>query len=105
MKFMKWKFKIVIWIAVIIVFVNLPLWDFFLMEEYAYTNYDGSFFYSELSGSGLAIGERRYKVFLKEHPDKGKHDKNLYRTFTIRPWRFWQWREMIFTASGSRSFI
>jgi hypothetical protein len=89
----------IFWILLtLIVFVNLPLWDLFIGRDYTYSNIDGSFTYQENTGkgSGYISAERSYTSFLCQHPDKDKGNNNLYRTFTIQPWRFWEWRQMIF---------
>lgn len=90
--------RTIIIISIIILISNLPFWDFFLQENYTYSNRDGSFTYSEEAGKGKSFWgcQRLYGYFLCQHPDKDQGDNNLYRTFTIKPWRFWEWREMIF---------
>ncbi len=90
--------KAVIIISIIIVISNLPLWDFFLQENYSYSNLDHSFTYNEESGKGKSfIGcVKMYGHFLCEHPEKDQGDNKLYRTFTIQPWKFWEWRQYIF---------
>jgi hypothetical protein len=93
------KFKNIVYVLlVLIVFSNLPFFDFFLQEDYTYTNADGSFIYSEAGGQGKSFWgcQRKYGYFLCQHPEKDRGDNQLYRTFTIKPWRFWEWREMIF---------
>jgi hypothetical protein len=91
------KNTIIVLLAIILV-ANLPLWDFFLQEDYTYSNSDGSFTYNEEAGNGKSYWgcQRLYGYFLCQHPEKDHGDTNLYRTFTIKPWRFWEWREMIF---------
>jgi hypothetical protein len=37
-----------------------------------------------------------YGYFLCQHPEKDQGDNRLYRTFTIKPWYFWEWYQMIF---------
>lgn len=92
------KIKIIIIAFSVIVLLNLPFWDFFLQENYTYRNLDGTFRYSEESGQGNSFNNclLTYGAFLCQHPDKNKRDVTLYRTFTIKPWRFWEWRQMIF---------
>ncbi|MFB9844051.1 hypothetical protein [Mucilaginibacter ginsenosidivorans] len=92
------KRKLLIIVTVIILLSNLPFWDFFLLENYTYSNIDGTFLYSEEANKGKSFSmcERKYGVFLCQHPDKDRGDNRLYRTFTIKPWRFWQWRQFIF---------
>jgi hypothetical protein len=97
------KSTIIVLLAIILV-ANLPFWDFFLQEDYTYSNVDGSFTYNEEAGKGKSYWgcQRLYGYFLCQHPEKDQGDNNLYRTFTIKPWRFWEWREMIFHSDRFR---
>ncbi|OOQ58318.1 hypothetical protein [Mucilaginibacter pedocola] len=90
--------KTLIVVICVLVLTNLPIFDFFLKENYTYSNIDGSFIYSEESGKGQSFKTclMRYGYFLCQHPEKDKGDNNLYRTFTIKPWRFWEWADFIF---------
>ena len=92
------KKRIILIILAIIVVSNLPFFSFFLQENYTYSNADGSFAYSEEGGKGKSYWgcQRMYGHFLCQHPEKDQGDNQLYRTFTIKPWRFWEWLEMIF---------
>lgn len=82
-------------ITIIIIFTNLPPVNYFLQESYSYQNKDGSFKYIEESGKGLdfEVGLIRFNRFKKDNP----YNKNrtLYRTFIFKPWRFWEWYQMI----------
>lgn len=82
----------------IVILSNLPFISFFLNENYTYSNIDHSFRYSEENGKGQSFKSAliTYGVFLCQHPDKDQGDNRLYRTFTIKPWRFWEWGQMIF---------
>jgi hypothetical protein len=95
---MKMLKRILLGCLIIIVLANLPFWDFFLRESFTYSNRDGSFSYMEEGEKAKSFWgcERLYGVFLCQHPDKDLGDNRLYRTFTIKPWRFWEWRQMIF---------
>jgi hypothetical protein len=88
--------KTLIIIAAIIIISNLPLFDFFFQENFTYSNVDGSFYYNEEGGKGKSFEgcQRKYAYFLQTHPDI--KNKTLFRTFTIKPWRFWEWYQMIF---------
>ncbi len=91
------KKKTKIWIAVIlstVVVANIPPVNYFFQESYTYQNKDGSFSYTEQSGKGLnyEVAKIRFNRFKEQNPDK---DQNLYRTFTLKPWRFWEWWQMI----------
>src|ERR1700722_17407490 len=88
--------KALIILLVIIVISNLPLFNFFLQENFTYSNLNGSFYYNEEGGKGKSFEgcQRKFAYFLETHPDE--KDKSLYRTFTIKPWRFWEWYQMIF---------
>lgn len=46
------KKQIIIILVAIIIISNLPFFNFFLQENYTYTNKDGSFTYSEEAGKG-----------------------------------------------------
>jgi hypothetical protein len=91
------KKKIIIWTICFIIFINLPFWDFFTGEDYSFSNRDGSYTYVEMTGKGgdLKSTLLNYGGYLALHPEKDKDDNNLYRTFTIKPWRIWEWRQMI----------
>lgn len=88
----------IVTVCAVLIISNLPILNFFVGENYAYSNYDGSFTYSEEGGKGQSFKSAliTYGAFLCRHPDKDQGDNRLYRTFTIKPWRFWEWREMIF---------
>jgi hypothetical protein len=90
--------KYIIAIVIIIIISNLPLFSFFTTEDYTYCNIDNSFTYNENGGKGLNYIStiRAYTFFLCQNPAKDQGDNRLFRTFTIKPWRFWEWREMIF---------
>lgn len=93
------KKKITIALIALVIISNLPVFNFFLLENYTYSNADNSFIYNEETGKGgksLSGCQRLYGYFLCQHPDKEQGDNKLYRTFTIKPWRFWEWRELIF---------
>ncbi len=76
--------------AIILILSNTPPAQFFLLEEYHYTNADHSFHYTESPGKALdfKIAMKRWERFKVQHPDK---DHTLYRTFAIKPWQFWAW--------------
>lgn len=84
----------------LIIISNLPPISFFFQENYAYQNKDGSFRYQEQSGKGLdfEIGKLRFERFKTENPDNP--NRQLYRNFEIKPWRFWEWWQM--TAHNER---
>ncbi len=90
--------NIIVGLLLFVLIANLPFWDFFFQEQYTYTNIDGSFRYNEENGKGNSFNNclLMYGAFLCKHPDKNAGDITLYRTFTIKPWRFWEWRQMIF---------
>jgi hypothetical protein len=92
------KKKITIALIALVIISNLPVFNFISLENYSYSNGDGSFIYNEEGGKGMAYVSCliSYGYFLCRHPDKERGDNRLYRTFTIKPWRFWEWRELIF---------
>jgi hypothetical protein len=94
MKVMK---KYILILVVLVVLSNLPFINFFLIEDFSYSNVDRSFTYNENGTKGLNYISviKAYTVFLCQNPSKDQGDNRLFRTFTIKPWRFWEWREMI----------
>jgi hypothetical protein len=98
------KKTFLIGLAAIVIVSNLPLFSFFFQENYTYRNFDNSFTYSEEGGKGMSFKTclMRYGYFLCQHPEKDLGDNRLYRTFTIKPWRFWQWGDMIFHSDRFR---
>jgi hypothetical protein len=90
--------KYLLIIFAIILLSNLPFFDFFFEENFTYENIDRSFTYDENASKGLNYisAVKAYTIFLCQHPEKDGGDNRLFRTFTIKPWRFWEWREMIF---------
>lgn len=91
---------ILIAISVVIVISNTPPMQFFLLENYNYQNADGSFKYAEEPGQALdfKVGERRWERFKTENSNNP--NQTLFRTFKIKPWRFWEWWQFI--AHGKR---
>ena len=93
---MKRKTKItIIAVAVIIIISNLPPVTYFFQEEYHYRNQDASFEFTEQGGStqDYEVAIARFEIFKARHPAKNRD--TLYRTFKFKPWRFWEWWEMI----------
>lgn len=88
--------KAKIWITLVsIIFIsNLPPINYFLQENYNYQNKDGSFRYTEEPGKGLSydVGRIRFERFKRLNPNK---DQILYRSFKLKPWRFWEWYKML----------
>jgi hypothetical protein len=87
-----------VFIIAVLLITNSPWFDFFLQENFTYANGDGSFTYSEESGKGKSFQGCliTYGYFLCAHPQKAAKDRQLYRTFTIKPWRVWEWRQFLF---------
>ena len=92
---LKW---LIIVVVVILLISNFTPISYILHENYTYSNYDGSFNGDEESGGTGAFKtvQYDYRDFLKVHPDKKAKDSTLYRTFTLKPWRFWQWSDYLF---------
>lgn len=88
--------KLLIGLAVIVVLTNLPPLNYFLITRYTYSNADGSFTYNEEGGKGKSFKgcKRMYGYFLQDHPNVS--NKQLYRTFKLQPWKFWEWYQYIF---------
>jgi hypothetical protein len=91
------KLRIIIIVIFIILIINFSPFSSIFRENYTYSNYDGSFKFEEQgSGYDFNMALRRYQKFLKNNQAKKEIDSQLYRTFTIKPWRFWEWGEYIF---------
>ena len=84
--------------SLLIILSNLPFFSFLLKENYSYSNIDGSFKFVEEAGKGASFKTAilRYGIFLGQHPEKDLGDNRLFRTFTLKPWRFWEWSDWIF---------
>lgn len=81
-------------IVSIVAISNLPPINYFWQESYSYQNKDGSFTYTEQPGKALDynVGKIRFERFQKLNPNK---NQTLCRNFTLKPWRFWEWWQMI----------
>jgi len=93
---MKRRTKFILYtILALIIISNLPPITFFFQESYAYQNKDGSFKFEEQSGKSLdfEVCKIRFQRFKIENPDNP--NKTLYRTFAIKPYRFWEWWQMV----------
>ncbi|KIA92224.1 hypothetical protein OC25_17435 [Pedobacter kyungheensis] len=93
---MKRKIKTLILVIASIVFIsNLPPITYFLQENYHYQNKDGSFQFSEQGGptQDFDVAKSKFESFKLKNPDNPH--KTLFRTFTLKPWRFWEWWQMI----------
>ncbi|OJW17977.1 hypothetical protein [Mucilaginibacter sp. 44-25] len=88
--------KVFIAVLVIVVIINITPISVLWIEDYRYSNYNQSFTFREESGGyNFDMAKRRYQGFLASHPNEKKVDSQLYRNFTLKPWRFWEWREML----------
>jgi arylsulfatase A-like enzyme len=91
--------KKIIFLLSFLLLINLPplrwIINIFTTENYSYTNFNGSFTCSENYGKGGSYENcvLNYADYLKMHAaDK---DRQLYRCFTLKPWRFWEWYKWI----------
>lgn len=82
-------FSAILWVS------NYTILSYFLKRNYTYSNYNATFLYEELRLQGRPYEgrDRRYQSFLEQHPNV--KDKQLYRTFSLDPWRFWEWHEWV----------
>ena len=81
-------------VAAIIIISNLPPVSYFLQEEYHYQNKDGSFNFTEISNiHDFEVCKRQFESYISKNPHNS--NKILYRKFTLKPWRFWEWWQMI----------
>jgi hypothetical protein len=92
--------KIFYTILVFILIINLPplMWlSYFFKENFTYSNYNGDFTCGEWGGKGSSFKgcNRVYDYYIENH--RNIKDKTLYRTFTLKPWRFWEWHELYLT--------
>ena len=83
------SFAAIVWVS------NYTMLGYFLKRHYTYSNYNGTFSYDEMRLKGFTYETRDegYQYFLEKNPNI--KNKQLYRTFTLDPWRFWEWREWI----------
>lgn len=89
------KKAVIITIILLIILSNTPPAQFFLLENYGYTNADHSFSYSEEPGKGMDFeaGQIQFDAWKKQNPTNP--NRTLYRTFKIKPWQFWEWWQYI----------
>jgi hypothetical protein len=52
-------------------------------------NMEFEFTVDPAGGPDVAMMEREFQEFLRLNP--GTKDRELYRTFEIKPWQFWNW--------------
>lgn len=84
--------------SLVVILSNTPPAQFFLLENYHYQNADNSFSFTEDPAKGLdfKVAQKRWARFQTANPDNHKKNKQtLYRTFTIKPYQFWQWWQYI----------
>lgn len=88
-------------IILILIVSNFLLNNFLPQENYCYTNYDETFIAQENFGGKEAYETILFKYgrFLKRHPDKEKNDPNLYRRFQFKVFKFWQWKDYLFSSA------
>ena len=84
-------------IGIILILANTPPVTFFFGEQYHYQNRDGSFEFIEQPGKGQSFEtlKLRFESFLKHNPQNPHQE--LYRTFRLKPWKFWEWWRMIWS--------
>lgn len=90
--------KIIITSVLIILLINIPPLSWFtkiFYEDYTYSSYNGMFFYQEyqMKGSNFNGCKSQFEDYKKNNAHI--KDKQLYRTFTLKPWRFWEWHEWV----------
>ncbi|MFD0763217.1 hypothetical protein ACFQZI_00025 [Mucilaginibacter lutimaris] len=90
------KRSILIIIIIIVAILNFTPLSFLLKKNYSYSNFDRSFrFQEEGSGIDFNMAKTRYKWFLQDNQSTKNGDTTLYRTFTIKPWQVWSWRDYV----------
>ncbi|MBL4675679.1 MAG: hypothetical protein JKY70_05670 [Mucilaginibacter sp.] len=89
--------KIIILLLCLIILSNITPLAFLMADNYTYRNYNNKFTFTEESGGhDFKMAKTLYRWYLDKNPQDEKADNKLYRTFKIKPWQFWTWREMIF---------
>ena len=92
---MRWKYTLLA-VAIIVLAANL-------LSAYINTLAEGTtvvysfetrqaefeFLVNPEAGPDVAMMEREFQKFLNLHPQT--EDMELYRTFEIKPWQFWNW--------------
>ena len=86
----------IIWLIIfgsLVWVTNCTPLGYFLKRDYTYSNYNGTFRHNEMKLKGIGYDNRDigYAIFLKNN--LSIKDKQLYRTFRLDPWRFWEWHE------------
>lgn len=73
----------------------MPPVTYFFQEQYHYQNQDGSFQFLEPGGptQDFDVARQRFESFKIKYPRNP--NKTLFRTFKLKPWRFWEWWQMI----------
>lgn len=96
---MKKKSKIITFTILLIVIIsNTPPLQYFLLPHYHYRNKDNSFSFTEEPGKGLD-----FKVCMKpweryKQQNAGNQNMQLYRTFPIRFYAFWEWGQYLLNS-------
>jgi hypothetical protein len=80
---------------VITILSNTPPAQFFLLGNYSYQNRDRSFTYSEEPGKGMDLEAGMIHFQGWKAQNLNNPNTTLYRTFTIKPWQFWEWWQYI----------
>lgn len=85
----------IIIVAIVIILSNTPPIQYFFQENYHYKNLDGSYEFTEQSGptQSYDVAIRKFESFKTDNPLNP--NKTLYRTFKIKPWRFWEWWQFL----------
>ncbi|MBT2563401.1 hypothetical protein J7E50_01335 [Pedobacter sp. ISL-68] len=91
------KKTLIICLAILIL-INVPPISWFckiITEDYTYSSYNGVIQYQEnlMKGTNFNTYAESFDERIKSDPNI--KDKQLYRTFTLKPWRFWEWHEWV----------
>ncbi|WP_316846866.1 hypothetical protein [Pedobacter psychrodurus] len=89
------KRTLIISIVSVIIISNLPPISYLFQEKYHYQNKDRSFEFTEMGGptQNFESALARFESYKRKNPENP--NRTLYRTFTLKPWKFWEWWEMI----------
>jgi hypothetical protein len=90
-----WKFVVILVSAVILVsnifsvYIRTLLEEPYLIYAFETRNAEFRFIVDEEEGMDQDRMQREFQKYLQLHP--GMEDRQLFRTFEMKPWKFWNW--------------
>jgi hypothetical protein len=96
--------KIVLIIAVFLVIVTNAFPIFSAWRWYYFTTKNGEFYFDmfEAKGRDFAMMNRWWDDYRAE---RNPTDTTIYRTFSINPFAFWEWRQYLFSDKYRYPYI